>query len=783
MPHFEDFQKVKIMLGDAQSADEDNRDQVREAHHFLDKRDGQWEPDVTQSMTGRPRYTFDMCNPVVDQIAGEMEQADFDIKIRPAGGDATKDLAKTFDGLIRNIENLSNATDVFNAAGRSMVTGGMDGWRIITDWAQSTSMDQDLFIVKIANFVDRVWFDPSSEKQDRSDANYCFVLQSLSMDEYKEQFPEGSKQSVSQGVQDNVYFNKAESIIVGEFLYREPTDIKLVMMSNDAVYEAEQLEPVLDELLAAGITEVRRRTRKGHKVFSRMFDGQDWLKAKEPMVFEWLPVIPTYANFKISENKVIYRGVVEKLIDPQRVYNYAKSREIEEGALAPRAKFWGTREQFVNDTDTLQTMNTNANPIQTYTHVDNQPPPFWTGGAQINPGLQVTAQDAAQSLQVAAGLFSANMGANPGLQSGTAIELQQNKGDTGTIKYFKSQEIAICHTARILISAIPKTYDTKRQIRILNEDGSFEMTTLNDNVLDEETGNMVMLNDLSKGLYDVTCDVGPAFKNRQQETARALVELAEIVPGIAQMGADVLLGSINAPGVDIIQERVRAQMVQSGGIPVDQLSDEEKQQLQAAQQAAAQQPQEPTPEEKIGEAELKKAQADEANTQSIIEDRNKQFELEVEKTKINAEDTDQKMNLEAQKMQIESQKMQLESQKLQLDSRKLDMQQNANQTKASQQEDVNEMKLNEQQFSQQQAQIDMLMKELKNNADVLKTLREAMGVDSIVGPHNTEAYIQQAEMVTDTQTQLSPNLETTGIAIDTDRDTETDRENLSDNQN
>ena len=73
MPHFEDFQKVKIMLGDAQSADEDNRDQVREAHHFLDKRDGQWEPDVTQSMTGRPRYTFDMCNPVVDQIAGEME--------------------------------------------------------------------------------------------------------------------------------------------------------------------------------------------------------------------------------------------------------------------------------------------------------------------------------------------------------------------------------------------------------------------------------------------------------------------------------------------------------------------------------------------------------------------------------------------------------------------------------------------------------------------------------------------------------------------------------------
>ena len=74
------------------------------------------------------------------------------------------------------------------------------------------------------------------------------------------------------------------------------------------------------------------------------------------------------------------------------------------------------------------------------------------------------------------------------------------------------------------------------------------------------------------------------------------------------------------------------------------------------------------------------------------------------------------------------------------------------------------------------------MQELKNNADVLKTLREAMGVDSIVGPHNTEAYIQQAEMVTETQEEIAPNLETTGIATG-NRIEETDRENLSDNEN
>jgi hypothetical protein len=48
-----------------------------------------------------------------------------------------------------------------------------------------------------------------------------------------------------------------------------------------------------------------------------------------------------------------------------------------------------------------------------------------------------------------------------------------------------------------------------------------------------------------------------------------------------------------------------------------------------------------------------------------------------------------------------------------------------------------------------------------------------MGVDSIVGPGNTEAYIQQAEAVTEVQESINPGLDTSGIV--------TDSENLTDN--
>jgi len=705
---YTEYKTATKTLQQAQNADHDNREMVREADHFLNKRDGQWEPDIVTKLNGRPRYTFDMCNPIVDQIAGEMESADFDIRVRPAGGDATKDLAKTYDGLIRNIENLSNAVQVYNQAGRAMVGTGIGGWRIVPDWAQSDSFDQDLFIRPISNFEDRVWFDPGSELQDRSDAEWCHVLHVLTTAEYEERFPEGSGLSVGSDKRADVYSYKAEQVIIGEFLYKKKETKNILLMSNGATYvEDDDFKKVRDELEEQGIKVQRERKRESHTVYTRLYDGGDWLTKETETVFEWLPVIPTYGNYRISENKVIYRGVVEKLIDPQRVYNYAQSRQIEEGALAPRAKYWMVREQAKGSERQLQTLNTNADPVQFYTHIDNVPPPYQQGGAQINPGLAKTAEDASRALNVAAGLFNSNLGDNPGFQSGVAIELQQNKGDNGTIKYFKSQEIAICHTARILINAIPKVYDARRQVRVLNEDGSFDMVMLNDQEFDQDTGEMVTLNDLSKGQYDVTCDVGDAFKNRQQETVRAFTELAAIDPTILSTGADILLNNIQTPGIDLLADRTRAQLLKSGMIPDDQMTDEEKEQMQAfiEQQQQIAESQGPDAAQQIAQAEIEKANAQTADTLSKIEERQN------------------KMALEAEKLGMQQTQMVLDAQ--------------------------------QQTFEQQQQINQAIVSELKTQAETLKTIREAMGADAIVGPANTEAYKQQSEIVVDSQDQIT----------------------------
>ena len=719
---YTDIKVVNELLRKDQEAETDNRERVREVHNFLDKLDGQWEPQIINRMTGQPRYTFDKCNPIVDDIAGEIDQADFDIRVRPMGGDATKDTAKLLDGLVRNIETISNASFAYGSAGREMVASGLAGWEVKYDWVDGDSFEQDLFIKWIPNFEDKVWFDCNATEQDASDAKHCFVLQNIPVDEYEERWPEGSKSSIGDDRKSNVYTHKPDPITVGRLLYKEEESVTLVLMSDQSVYEDdENFQKVADELAAQGITELRRRKKKRDRVISRLFDGKTWLTDKERTVFKWIPIIPTYGNYKVRESKVIYRGAIEKLMDAQRVYNYGRSRQVRQVALAPVPKYWVTRTQMENEADknSLSTLNTNVDPAQFYTNDPEVPgPPQQIGGSVVDPGLQDVVQTTLQDIATSAGRPNDIEGVENTL-SGVAIQKIENKRNTMSIKYFKSQEIAICHTGRILIDAIPEVYDTQRQKRILNEDDSFDMVTLNEQVFDQQTQQFVVLNDLRKGKYDVTCDVGPAFKNRQQEAVKAMTEIFREFPTAGEMSMDVLLSNINSPGIDLVAERVRRQLLESGAIPESQLTDEEREELAIAQQQAAENPPPPDP---VEQAVLEQTQAQTADVISKAEER--QAKAQIEEKKLLLQEQDQLM------------KAQSESERLGLEEMKLFMSQ--------QQQQFN-------QFIQRQESANNILLQQING---LKGIREASGADAIMGPGIVEAFKQQADQVSESQDEI-----------------------------
>ena len=214
---FDDHDYMLEKLKASQDADHDNREIARDAFLFVNKNDGMWEPSVWHDNDGQPRYTFDKTSPVIDQIAGEMEKAAFDIAIKPSGGEASKEVAQVLDGIVRNIQSISGANDIYNRASRRMVTTGLDGWRVVQKYVDADAFEQDLMIERLPNFIDRVWFGPS-EEPDASDCDMAWVLSAFTKAEYKEKWPDGSAQGVSRDATNNAYWNKREVSMVGEFL-------------------------------------------------------------------------------------------------------------------------------------------------------------------------------------------------------------------------------------------------------------------------------------------------------------------------------------------------------------------------------------------------------------------------------------------------------------------------------------------------------------------------------------------------------------------------------------
>lgn len=736
-----DFNKhstVLVMVSETQGATSDQRQASRDAKLFLNKRDGQWDPYAWNKMEGRVRMSFDMCTPIVDQISGEIEQSDFSLNVSPSGGDSSIAVAKTYDGLIRNIRNISNADAVFNDASRSNVIGGFDAVEVVQEFIDGDSFDQDLLIKRVPNAVDSVWFDLGSVKQDASDAKWCIKLIAIPAAEYKADYPNGSNQSIGDDKQSNAFYDNADFVTIGQLYYKKKEKIEIVQMTDGSVYRVDDnFESVQDELALQGITEERRRTRESYRVYSRLLDGGDWLDEEEETVFNDLPIIPIYGNFDIFENKTIYFGKLEKLYDQQRTLNYAMSRDIEDGALSPKKKYWADPEQIEGYEDTIQTLNTNNDALQLYNHKDGMPPPFMQGGVEASQGLQTTIANTQQMISASANSFNAMQGnANP-MQSGIAGSQQIEQGNIGSIKWFKSLEVMVCQVGKVLKNAIPRVYDSTRQVRILEEDGTSSMVTINQTVFDQQTGRNVELNNLAQGDYDVVCDFGPAFNSQQKETTQAFLDMAQIDPSFLQQGKDIMLKNLAVPGMDQMAERARVELLNAGMIPEEQWTDEEKQKIAQQQAEAANQPPQEDPMMVAARAEEGKAQAAQMDAQN----KQQQTQLDAQAKMATIQLEQEKIALEREKLQLDAAKFQRAGQdKFNVEAAKIDQGQQKLDLQAQSQQFDSMMKM----MAQKQSEMDSAI----NN---LKVLKDAIGADTIVGPTNTQAYKEQSEIVLDKQ--------------------------------
>ena len=136
----------------------------------------QW-PDAIakkRQVEGRPIQTINRIPAFIDRVVGDARQNKPSIKVH-AGEDGDTDIALIYDGLLRAIQNQSNADFAYDSAIENTATFGFGAWRIKTDYENELSFNQVVKIDRIADPLN-VYFDKNAEQPDYSDANHVTIL-------------------------------------------------------------------------------------------------------------------------------------------------------------------------------------------------------------------------------------------------------------------------------------------------------------------------------------------------------------------------------------------------------------------------------------------------------------------------------------------------------------------------------------------------------------------------------------------------------------------------------
>ncbi len=145
----------------------------------------QWTDTVRNARGDRPCLTMNKVRQHNLQIINDARQHKAQIKVTPTGGKATYEAAKILSGIIRRIEYQSKAVDAYSTAFFHQVQTGYGMLRVTTDYADSESFDQDIFIKRVPD-PKTVYLDPDAKDDDKADMRFAFVFNDIPREKYEE---------------------------------------------------------------------------------------------------------------------------------------------------------------------------------------------------------------------------------------------------------------------------------------------------------------------------------------------------------------------------------------------------------------------------------------------------------------------------------------------------------------------------------------------------------------------------------------------------------------------
>lgn len=546
------LKKARKQFEAASSASATERDEAEQDMQIYNGH-GIWDDSLRTSrvndpLGARPCFTISDLPPRVRQITNDVRQNKPSIKIRPVDSDADVGTAEILDGLIRHIEQQSNANTAYETANFYQTVTGTGYFRIVEKYSRE-SRKKELYIEPILNpssvFVDPLALDPVG-----ANFRYAFIAEDMPRDEYEEEYGKDDIVEFSEGSADSRTgdWQTEDTVRIAEWMHLEDYDMEI------------------DELEDDGFT--KKTERMTHCVW-RKISGAKILK-EVILPISYVPVFRVPGEMFIDDNKVVYKGLVRDSRDAARMVSYSFSAYIESITTQTKTPYIGAAGAFDGFENDWQRATTDNLAFLEYNSTDSQgnpagapqrqPPPMASQGL-IN-GLVLSQQ----ALKDVTGMGAASLGQKGNETSGRAINARVREGDVSTYHYPDNLAKAIAQAGRVLVQWIPHVYKDRDVIRIIGLDGETSQVRLDPNqqesVRKEEDyeGNTTKIYNICMGCYDVVSTVGPSYSTQRQESSEFMGQVFQAAPQMFSILGDIFFQNQDTPGAAEMAKRLKAML-------------------------------------------------------------------------------------------------------------------------------------------------------------------------------------------------------------------------------
>jgi hypothetical protein len=534
----------------------------------------QWPNAIRQArdQDARPCLTMNIIRQHNLQISNDLRKNKASVRFVGTGNGATAESAAVFRDLMRRIEYRSRAqTSAYTIARDFMIDGGIGWTRLITRYADDESMNQEIEIWPVLDPLS-VFMDPDCEQHDCSDATHCLVMDSLPKKEWKQAYPKyahlASTAPLGVGIISDDWVTD-DLMRVCEYFRRVPKPDKVVSFvhrgERRTIRKSRLHKSMHDAILSDPLTAVRD-----------VEDSQiEWyLIAGEEIVDSTIWIGKTIPLFRCVGEETRIEGILDRkghtraMKDPQRMYNYNASAQVEFAGTQGKTPWTGAVDAIEELEQMWNTANRTNHSYLPFKHLDanGEPIPPQALPRRIEPpnfapAFQQGMDTAFQQMMMVSGQYANEMGMQGNERTGAAIQKRQNQAATATFHYQDNYEEMLQAIGRAVIDIVPKVYREKQVMSVLGDDGvdyelEIDPTARQAYFAERRHDNEVVKRIFNPliGRYDVAAKVGPEYGTKREETVEALTLILTQNPGLTGIVGDILLKAMD---FDEAQEAAR----------------------------------------------------------------------------------------------------------------------------------------------------------------------------------------------------------------------------------